>query len=195
MEDLRLAVVCASNNNRSMEAHKVLAKKGLNVRSYGISSKVKMPGPAANKPNVYDFGTPYEVMLRELEAKDPDLYRQNGVLHMLKRNKTIKLAPERFQDDEEHKFDIVITYEDRVFEALLEHMTSRGSDTFEPVHVVNLHVVDNHESAAIGALDTFTFLRMLQQAGIDEWEDNIEDVIEEFQKKEGKRLLHQVCFY
>jgi len=37
-------MVCASNMNRSMEAHHVLAQAGLIVTSYGVGANVKLPG-------------------------------------------------------------------------------------------------------------------------------------------------------
>lgn len=71
---LRHAMVCSSNNNRSMEAHLILKNHGLDVSSYGTGAHVKLPGPSLREPNVYDFGTPYRVMYDELRRKDPDLY-------------------------------------------------------------------------------------------------------------------------
>ena len=37
---LRFAVVCSSNQNRSMESHGLFLKKGLNVRSFGTGKEV-----------------------------------------------------------------------------------------------------------------------------------------------------------
>jgi RNA polymerase II subunit A C-terminal domain phosphatase SSU72 len=50
-------------------------------------------------------------------------YSQRGILKMLDRNRRIKYAPERFQ--ESHKcFDIIISCEERVFDAVCEGKVS-----------------------------------------------------------------------
>lgn len=46
-------------------------------------------------------------------------YTQNGILHMLDRNKRIKLKPERFQNSKD-KFDLVVTCEERVYDQVVE---------------------------------------------------------------------------
>lgn len=71
---LRYAMVCSSNQNRSMEAHSLLKREGFDVGSYGTGQHVKLPGPSLREPNVYDFGTPYKHMFDELRRKDPELY-------------------------------------------------------------------------------------------------------------------------
>lgn len=44
MAKLKMAVICSSNMNRSMEAHSVFAKRDFQVSSYGTGDKVKIPG-------------------------------------------------------------------------------------------------------------------------------------------------------
>ena len=137
---LHIAVVCSSNMNRSMEAHAFLSKKGYNVDSYGTGDKVKLPGPTADKPNVYDFGTTYDEIFSDLSRRDKVLYTQNGILNMLDRNRRIKKGPQRLQDTK-RKYDIIFTAEERVYDQVLEHFSSDAcSVTNQPVHVINLDI-------------------------------------------------------
>ncbi|KAK5165811.1 RNA polymerase II subunit A C-terminal domain phosphatase [Saxophila tyrrhenica] len=172
---LRFCTVCASNNNRSMEAHLRLTTTpsvpgGYPTISFGTGSLVRLPGPSINQPNVYSFGTSsYANMYDELRGKDERLYRANGILPMLERNKGVKWGPERWQEwrvgvprtgkrsGEEVEYsadkgytgteagvvDVVITCEERCWDAV-------GAPLNRPVHVINVDIKDNHEEALIG---------------------------------------------
>lgn len=77
-------------------------------------------------------------------------YTQNGLLHMLDRNRRIKKCPEKFQETKE-QFDIIVTVEERVYDQVLEHMESRDVTDNRPVHIFNVDIEDNHEEALMGA--------------------------------------------
>eukprot|EP00850_Spirogloea_muscicola_P003201 SM000013S26370 [mRNA] locus=s13:21252:23171:- [translate_table: standard] len=191
---LRIALVCASNQNRSMEAHALLARQGLDVRSYGTGSCVRLPGPSARQPNVYSFGTPYSSMLRDLSLKDPELYEKNGVLQMLHRNSGVKEAPERWQDNaQDGKFDVVLAFEERVFDMVVSDLQYREQAHLHSVLVLNLSVKDNHEEATLGARLALQLCQMLEAAEV--WEDEIEDIIQQFEKRHKRKALYAVCFY
>ncbi|XP_075480709.1 uncharacterized protein LOC142521390 [Primulina tabacum] len=135
-----------------MEAQALLKRDGFDVASYGTGQLVKLPGPSLREPNVYDFGTPYEHMLDDLRRKDPDFrYRRNGILPMLKRNVGVKTAPQCWQENaSDGVFDVVLTFEEKVFDMIVEDMHNRNHVLMKLVLVINLEVKDNHEEAATG---------------------------------------------
>ncbi|GLT76930.1 hypothetical protein SLA2020_485630 [Shorea laevis] len=190
----RYAMVCSSNQNRSMEAHSLLKKQGFDVSSYGTGAHVKLPGPSLREPNVYDFGTPYKQMFDDLRRKDPELYKRNGILPMLKRNLSVKLAPQRWQDNAaDGSFDIVLTFEEKVFDMVVEDLHSRDQVLMKTVLIINLEVKDNHEEAAIGARLALDLCQAIEDA--ESWEESIDDIIVAFENKHRRKLLYSISFY
>lgn len=123
----RYAVVCSSNVNRSMEAHVALFNHKLRVGSYGAGRFVRLPVPGGLEGRSFEFGTPYETMVEELMAKADgkaqEFYRRTKLLDILKRNKQIKRAPERWQDvdaDTVAGYDVVVCYENRIYDLVME---------------------------------------------------------------------------
>lgn len=170
---LTFCTVCASNNNRSMEAHLRLsmAEKQYPVISFGTGSYVRLPGPTISQPQVYNFNTTsYDKMYNELQAQDAKLYKNNGILNMLDRNRNIKWGPERFHDwvvgkarldavsrgdkgsmgAEGGVVDVIFTCEERCWDAVVDNLLDRGAPLNRPVHVFNVDIRDNHEEALVG---------------------------------------------
>ncbi|KAA8542872.1 hypothetical protein F0562_024024 [Nyssa sinensis] len=191
---LRYAMVCSSNQNRSMEAHSLLKKEGFDVSSYGTGAHVKLPGPSLREPNVYEFGTPYKQMFDELRRKDPELYKRNGILPMLKRNSTVKPAPQRWQENAaDGSFDVVFTFEEKVFDMVVEDLHNRDHVLMKPVLVINLEVKDNHEEAAIGARLALILCQELEAT--EYWEDSIDEIVTNFERQHRRKLLYSISFY
>eukprot|EP00298_Acanthocystis_sp_HF-20_P000744 c11078_g1_i1.p1 GENE.c11078_g1_i1~~c11078_g1_i1.p1 ORF type:complete len:193 (+),score=92.25 c11078_g1_i1:35-613(+) len=187
-QNLKVAVVCASNQNRSMEAHDALLKLGFDTYSYGTGSAVKLPGQTVDRPVTYKFGTPYKTMYDELKETDVDTYTQNGVLAMLERNSRVKLAPERFQDTKNVQWDLIVTFEDRVYENVVDELIMRSSKgLIQSICVVNIPTKDNREDAVVGALLCENLCLELEET--PKKEDWIR-VIQEFEKTHSLPILH-----
>ncbi|KAK4141870.1 RNA polymerase II subunit A [Dichotomopilus funicola] len=186
---LRFCTVCASNQNRSMEGHLRLAQAHYPVISFGTGSLVRLPGPTITQPNVYKFNeTSYDSIYRELDAKDPRLYRANGLLNMLGRNRDIKWGPERWQDwqvglprvkneTDQGRVgleggvpDIVITCEERCWDAVVDDLLNRGSPLNRSVHVINIDIKDNHQDASVGGSAIVDLADSLNRAAMEERE-------------------------
>ncbi|KAM9062264.1 RNA polymerase II subunit A C-terminal domain phosphatase SSU72-like [Sarcophilus harrisii] len=189
---LKVAVVCYSNQNRSMEAHRILKKRGFCVRSFGAGTSVRLPGPTPYQPNVYDFKTTYHQMYNDLLKKDEKLYTNNGVLNMLSRNKRIKPRPERFQNCRD-EFDLIITCEERVYDKVIAHLNSRDQESLRPVHVINVDIEDNEEEATLGAFLICELCQSIQQ--MEDTETQIDKLLLKLEDKNDRTLLHTLCFY
>eukprot|EP00088_Acartia_fossae_P034087 TRINITY_DN3496_c0_g1_i4.p1 TRINITY_DN3496_c0_g1~~TRINITY_DN3496_c0_g1_i4.p1 ORF type:complete len:194 (-),score=27.73 TRINITY_DN3496_c0_g1_i4:182-763(-) len=190
--EVKFAVVCSSNMNRSMEAHSFLQKKGFNISSYGTGEKIKIPGKSEKEPNQYPFGTSYDEIYQDLKTKDKGLYTKNGMLHIMERNRRIKRGPEKFQETK-NKYEVILTVEEKVYDQVLADFNEKGNQVEEPVHVINMNVVDNPEDATIGAFLLCDLASLLSIS--DDLDNDIDEIIQEFESKSQREILHSVLFY
>lgn len=174
VDSMRLCTVCAANNNRSMEAHKQLKDAGFDIHSFGTGSTVKLPGPSIDRPNVYEFGTPYETIYQDLMSQEyRKMYEAQGLISMLVRNKQVKRAPEKWHNNAgSGKFELVITCEERCFDSVVEDLMNRMStksdeaeqkDVKQVVHIINVDIKDDNENAKIGGKGIVKLVKMIHE--------------------------------
>jgi RNA polymerase II subunit A C-terminal domain phosphatase SSU72 len=119
---------------------------------------------------------------------------RNGLLPMLKRNIAIKTAPQRWQENaDDGPFDVVFTFEERVFDVVLEDLDSREQRLLKSVLIINMDVKDNHEEASLGAKLALELCQRLE--AVNDWEDSIDDIITAFEKQYKRKNVYSISYY
>ena len=188
--------------NRSMEAHGVLQRAGFAaISSYGVGSCVRLPHRTNPKGNAFEFGTPYSAIKENMLAQgDARWYEQMGLIKMLDRNINIKDHPEKWQalhTSRLQRLDIVVCFEERVYDILVDDIQGREPVDFVPLHVINLDIKDNQEEALAGGQLVLELCRACQQArqgalanGDDpDVTEILPQVIESFEAKHADRQI------
>lgn len=157
---VKYAVICASNQNRSMEAHNVLRYLGKSTTVLTIilqsciqatmdstsallapvtwydcqvrRSIARISIPLAHRTTRYTRNSSRKIQtctsvrvcvkcIQQINAKipSPSRYQANGLLNMLDRNRKVKEAPQRWHEQQQI-FDVIITCEERCFDAVVE---------------------------------------------------------------------------
>ena len=94
-----------------------------------------------------------------------------------------------FQDKH---FDIIVCFEDRVFEAVLDDYLNRDSVYNKSCHVINLNTKDNHEEAEKAGDLCLKFCYSV--ADNNDWENEITLLIETFEKMTKRKMNHVIFF-
>jgi len=78
------------------------------------------------------------------------------------------------------------------YQFLFTGIEGRDSQT-APVHVINIEIQDNHEEATIGAFLICELLAMLSSS--DDLDNDIDELLQDFEAKCQRSVLHCVLFY
>lgn len=88
--------------------------------------------------------------------------------------------------------DLILAWEERVCDQVVEDLNSREEETCRPVHVVRVDIQDNREEA------TWEPSSSVSSASIrhtEHMESDIDELMQGCEEKSGRVFLHLVCFY
>lgn len=79
-----------------------------------------------------------------------------------------------------------------MYDQVLEYMESQTPTDNSIVHVINIDIQDNLEEATIGAFLISDMCMMLAKA--DDLDNDIEEVLQNFEEKCERPILHSIVF-
>ncbi|WUR03244.1 RNA polymerase II subunit A C-terminal domain phosphatase SSU72 [Vairimorpha necatrix] len=185
---MKIAVCCAMNQNRSMEAHKVLQNSGYEIDSYGTNNQIKIPGETLETPNIYKFGTSYREIYEDLHNKNAPFYEKIGILKMLERNMKIKNYAENFFEKNVHH-DLIITAEEKCFVAIYENKIKNSGNI--KTFLINFDIKDTISDASSGALEIKDFIDMCM-INTGSIESRLMKALESFNRKYMKNNIFTI---
>lgn len=165
-------------------------------------------------------------MYKNMAGTDDDtaFFTRNGVLALCRRGAAVKLAPQRWQDtsnEDVTKHDVVIAFEERIFDAVVEDLQTREpTEEFQPIHVICLDTKDNPQQAKIQGRIALELCWLLEKtaekinrssgsgshsSGGFESESHrdglvieVPEILDAFQEERMKhtpiKVLHQLCY-
>ena len=83
--------------------------------------------------------------------------------------------------------------EEKCYDLVLAMFETRQAEEERPVHVINMNVVDNPEDATIGAFLLGELVKTMSNS--EDLDDDIDDILQEFETKADREVLHTVLFY